>query len=273
MAQRRMSRKSFRKSRGRKTRSMRRHTMGGNDYGPRDDTADGGVMENVGEILSKINTRLEQNINIEDEKLRNEIKKLSETGKASCRGNILGLKSVSNRGEFVSCEKTKATSYYEVGLALFTLKDNSLYTNKEELIDTILKFFVKAFDHFVKFRTNDIGKDKITVDGMITTGYNLASTTIQKLKTILKDEHLNKIRELSYTSEGQFNKKIMLEFIKSHILGATGEVREPEEEVRGTDGGRKTRRRKNKKSKRSMRMRYGWAGGKRLVLHELGSWF
>ena len=117
------------------------------------ETADIELHETFGEILSKINTRLQSGSpnETEDEKLRNEIKALSETGKASCRGKF-GLRSFMDNKEFRECEAQKARYYFAIAFALFTQRD--LYDNVDELFNIIVKFFEKGRVHFNNASTN-----------------------------------------------------------------------------------------------------------------------
>jgi len=149
-------------------RSMRRRTMGG---APGDEamepsaddeavepsaddeavepSADVEIQKTVDEILSKINTRLQSESPnpIEDETLRNEIKALSETGKASCRGKY-GLRSFKDKEGFRDCENSKTRYYFAIVFALFTQR--TLYTSDKELANMIKKFDEKAYNHFQK---------------------------------------------------------------------------------------------------------------------------
>ena len=202
MAQRRMSRKSFRKSRGRKTRSMRRHTMGGasgdeavepsadvdiQETVDEEPSADVDIQETVDEILSKINTRLQSTSpdSTEDENLRNEIKKLSETGKASCRGKY-GLRSFMDNQGFRDCENLKTRYYFAIVFALFTQR--TLYTSHEELADMIKKFDEKAYNHFQKAfkKDRDIYHGDLLYEGFKYANEKLKSSYLDGYYRILR---------------------------------------------------------------------------------------
>ena len=128
-----MSRKSFRKSKGRKTRSMRKRTMGG-------EGADIKLQKEVEELLKTLEdgTYIKENDNFI--KL---IKKLTEQEerRPSCFYSLFGK----------TCEKNKAKYYYAAAFALLSRKQELENTGRWEVVQgEVETLFSKANDHSIK---------------------------------------------------------------------------------------------------------------------------
>jgi len=180
MAQRRISRKSFRKSKGRKTRSMRKRTIGG---AAGDEELETDVNKLIDTLKGETYKTGRQQLDFIDL-----IKTLTNRGRTRCKSFMV---------EDAKCEKKKAEYYFAAAFALLSqIKQLKEKFSEFDTKDEVQTLFDKAEEHSREANKKEINK-KLKAEGKkrdVEAGHAMANVPQEYLveyNTVTADPNLN----------------------------------------------------------------------------------